>query len=86
MGRRKNNVDVEYNMAKLVLAHGRNIHLGLDLNDEPMEGNDVDDQPTPIVKLSQAREYGRLLWNFVGEYLLEFLVVDVMNMQSFMDK
>ena len=56
MGRKKNNVDVEYNMAKLVLARGRNIHLGLDLNDEPMEGNDVDDQPTPIVELSQARE------------------------------
>ena len=36
-------VDVEYIMAKLVdLAWGREIHLGLGLNEEPMEGNDVD--------------------------------------------
>jgi hypothetical protein len=33
------------------LAWGREIHLGEDLNEEPMKGNDVDDQPTPIVKL-----------------------------------
>ena len=40
-------VDAKYNMAELVdLAWGREIHLGLDLNEEPMEGNDVDDQPT----------------------------------------
>jgi hypothetical protein len=31
-------------MAKLVdLAWGREIHLGLDSNEEPMEANDVDD-------------------------------------------
>ena len=38
-------VDAKYNMAKLVdLAQGREIHLGLNWNEEPMEGNDVDDQ------------------------------------------
>jgi hypothetical protein len=45
-------VDVEHDMVELVdLASGREIHLGLNLNEQPMEGNDVDDQPTPIVKL-----------------------------------
>ena len=43
------------------LAWGREIHLGLNLNGEPMEGNDVDDQPTPIVKLLRAHEYAQLL-------------------------
>ena len=38
-------------MVELVnVAWGREIHLGLNLNEEPMEGNDVDDQPTPLVK------------------------------------
>ena len=51
----------EYNMIELVdLAWGREVHfgldLGLDLKEDPMEGNDVDDNPTPIVKLLQARE------------------------------
>ena len=36
---------------------GREIDLGLDLNEKLMEGNDVDDHPTPIVELPQAREY-----------------------------
>ena len=37
-------VDAEYNMAELMdLAWYREIHLGLDLNEEPMKGNDVDD-------------------------------------------
>ena len=80
-------VGVEYNMAKLVdLAWGRKIHLGLDLNEEPMEGNDVDDQPTPIVKLFQAHKYAKLLSNFGVKHPLEFSVINVMNMQSFMDK
>ena len=39
-------------MVELVdLAWGREIHLGLNMNEQPMEGNGVDDQPTPIVKL-----------------------------------
>jgi hypothetical protein len=33
------------------LAWGREIDLGLDLNEEAMEGNDVDNLPTLIVKL-----------------------------------
>ena len=42
------------NMAKLMdLAWGREVHLGLVLSEEPMEGNDVDD-PTPIVKRPKA--------------------------------
>ena len=48
-------IDAKYIMSELVdLAWGREIHfgldlgLGLDLKEEPMEGNDVDDQPTPI--------------------------------------
>ena len=51
-----------------------------------VEGDNVDVQPTPIVKLSQVREYAQLLSNFVVEHLLEFLVTNVMNTQSFMDK
>ena len=43
---------------------GRQIHLSLDLNEKPMEGNDVVDQLTPIVKLPQACEYAQLLSNF----------------------
>ena len=54
-------VDVEYNTAELVdLAWGKN-HLGLDLIEGPMDGNDVDNRPTPIVKLPQACEYAQLL-------------------------
>jgi hypothetical protein len=34
-------------MAKLVdLVWDRKFYLGLDLKEEPMKGNDVDDQPT----------------------------------------
>jgi hypothetical protein len=44
-------------MAKLVLAWGREIHLYLYLNEGPMGGDDVDDQPTSIINLLQAREY-----------------------------
>ena len=49
------NVDAKYIIATLVnLAWGRKIHLGLDLNEELVKGNDVDDQPTPTTKLPQA--------------------------------
>ena len=42
-------------MVELVdVAWGREVHLGLDLNERPMERNDVDDQPTLVVKLPQA--------------------------------
>ena len=48
-------MDVEYIMADLVdLAWGREIHLGLDSNEEAMKGNVVDNQPTTIVKLPRA--------------------------------
>ena len=35
--------------------------MDLDLNEEPMEGIDVHDQPTPIVKLPEAYECAHLL-------------------------
>ena len=39
-------------MVELVdLAWVRETHLGLDLNELPMEVNDMDDQPIPIAKL-----------------------------------
>jgi hypothetical protein len=57
-------VDAKYNMVELVdLAQGRKTHSSLDLNEEPMEGTNVDDWPTPIVKLPQACEYAHLLSN-----------------------
>jgi hypothetical protein len=42
------------------------------LNEEAMEENDVNDQPTPTVKLPQAREYAQLLSNFAVEHSLKF--------------
>ena len=49
-------------MVELVdLAWGRENHLGIDFNEEPMKGNAMDDQPTPIIKLPQAHEYAQLL-------------------------
>ena len=41
-------------------------------------------QLTPIVKLPQAHEYAQLLSNLAMERALEYSVVDVINMQSFM--
>ena len=65
----KDIVGAKCNIVELMdLACGREIHLGFDLNEEPMEGNDVNDQPTPIVKLPQARDYPLLLSNFVMEH------------------
>ena len=78
-------VDPEYIMYELVnLACRRQIHLGLDLSEEP-KGNDVDDQSIPIVNLPQACEHAQLLSQIVVEHPLEFSIVDVTNMQSFMD-
>ena len=79
-------VDAQYNKVELVaLAWGREIHSGLELNEEPMDGNDVDDQPTPIVKLAQAHEYARLQLGFVVEHPSKFSIANVMNMQSLMN-
>jgi hypothetical protein len=55
--------------------------LGSHLNEELLDKNDVEDQPTPIVKLPQAREYAQLLSNFAMKHSMEVSVVDVMNMQ-----
>ena len=64
-------VVVEYTMAELV-AWGRGIHLGFDLNEEPMEVNDMDDQLALIIKLPQVREYAQLLSNPAMEHPSEF--------------
>ena len=59
-------VDAKYIIVKLVdLARGKEIHMGLHLNEEPMEGNDVNDQPTPTTKLPEARAYAQLLSNYL---------------------
>ena len=69
-------------MAQLVdLTWCMEVCLGLDLNEEPMERNDVDDQPTQIVKFSQACEYAQLFSNFAMEHSSEFSILDVMDMQ-----
>ena len=53
-------------MVELVdLIRGRESHLGLDLNEKPMEGNDC---PTPIVKLLEAYEFAQLLSIFATEH------------------
>ena len=63
----------KYNTVELVdLTWGREVHLGLDLNEEPMEGNGVDDKLTPIVKLPQTCEYAQLLSTVVVEHSLSF--------------
>ena len=61
----------------LDLAQGREVHLGLNLNQEPMKENNVEDQPTLIIKLPQAREYAQSLSNFVVEHSLEFSITSV---------
>ena len=43
----------------------------------------MDDQPTLLVKIPQAREYCQMLLNFAVEKFLEFSFVDVMNMHFF---
>ena len=74
-------------MAELVdLTWGKEIYLGIDLNEDQREENDVDDQPTPTIKLPQARDDAQLLSNLAMDHPSEFLVVDMMNMQSFMNK
>ena len=72
----KKNVDANYNMVELMdLVLGRNIHIRLELNKEPIEGIDVDDQPTPIVKLPEAYECAHLRtilqWSILHNYKLE---------------
>ena len=46
----------------------------------------MDDLPTPIGKFPQARDYAQFLSNFAVKHPLEFSVVDVMNMRSFIPK
>jgi hypothetical protein len=66
-------VDIEYNMIELLdLAWRGEIHLGLDLNEEPTEGNKLNNQPTPIVKLPHTREYAQLLSNFAMQHPMKF--------------
>ena len=65
-------------MVELVdLAWGREVHLVLHSNEEPMNGNDVDDQPTPIVKLAQSHEYAQLPSNFAVMHSSKISTLDV---------
>ena len=45
----------------------------------------MDDRPTPIVKLVEDLAYAQLLSNFIMDHPLEISVIDVTNLQSFMD-
>ena len=46
-------VDAEYNMDEFVdLARERGLYLGSNLNEKPMEGNDMDNQQTQIASSS----------------------------------
>lgn len=58
----------------------------LDSNKEPMKGNDVDDQPSPIVKLPQTLEYAQLLSKFAIEHPSELSILDLMNMHFFTNR
>ena len=50
-------VDAKYIMIELMDLAWVEIHLGLESNNKSKEGNDVDGQPTPIIKLAQVHEY-----------------------------
>ena len=51
-------VDAYYNKVELVdLAWGREIHLALNWNEEPMEGDEVNDRPIPILKPTSLHKY-----------------------------
>ena len=45
-----------------------------------MDGNDVDDQPIPIVYLTKPCECAQLLSSFAMGHSLEITIIDVMNM------
>ena len=62
------------------LAWGRRNPLNLDLKEQPMDGNDVHDHPTPIVNFTQPHEYAQFLLSFAMGLSLEITIVDVMNM------
>ena len=52
--------------------HGVENPSGSDLNEEPMEENDVDDQPMPTIKLPQAPEYAQQVPNLQWSILQSF--------------
>jgi hypothetical protein len=72
-------VDAQYNMVELVdLAWGGDIWLGLNLNKEPM--NDVDDRPTPRVKLSQTRDTCPITIKCCSRASFAVSIIDMMDM------
>ena len=81
-------VDVEYNMVALVdLAWVRELHMGFRIsNEESMEGNDVDDQPTPIVRLPQAGGLAQLILKYCRGTSFEALSFRCDELQPSMDK
>ena len=44
--------------------------MGLDLHEKPIKGDDVDNQPTLIIKLPQAYEYAQLLAKSAMEHFI----------------
>ena len=63
-------VDAKCNMVDLVdLARDREAHLGSDLIEEPMQGNDVDAQLTSIISflkpMNMSNYYQILLWSIL---------------------
>jgi hypothetical protein len=53
-------VDAKYNVAELVdLTWEKRNPFGFIFDEEPLKGIDVDDEPTPIIKLPQAYEYAQ---------------------------
>jgi hypothetical protein len=59
-------VDAKYSLTELMDLAWDNPY-GFRLNEEPMERNDVDDQPTPIVKFPQAYEYAQFFIKFCNK-------------------
>ena len=59
---------------------GRENSFDLHLKEQPMDRNDVHDFPTPILNLTQPREWAQLLSSFATGHFLEITIVDVMNM------
>lgn len=79
-------VNAKYIVLELLDLVWRKSPFRLGFNEDPMDGNDVDDQHQ-LVKLPQACAYAQLLSAFAVENSLELsIVVYAMNMQSFTDE
>ncbi len=77
-------VNAKYIVLELLDLVWRKSPFRLGFNEDPMDGNDVDDQHQ-LVKLPQARKYAQILTNLPVKYPLASSIIDVMNMQSFIE-